>query len=228
MLTKWSCSEWEVLKMAVGSARPGRANSFHTRKDRQRDRQTAANVPAHSSFSCFRLHKKKEQTLWLNMNTGTFRNKSEKKRKRKRKFARWISICKPCKGVALLCFVTVATQFWQTPRAGDRLGPRERWFNAAAIGNQLSNSKAWHRIWIQDFLTGCHNMSICIVTWRGWALFLDKAQTPCRCHFKYELQEHTDTQKIYYLHHHKTSPSVLAELAAFLLSFLCGKKKQLN
>lgn len=46
------------------------------------------------------------------------------------------------KGVALLCFVAVATQFWQTPRAGDRLGLKERWFNTAAMGNQLSNSKA--------------------------------------------------------------------------------------
>lgn len=176
---------------------------------------------SHAS-DCIKKKNKLSDWTWTQELSGI---KVKKKKKRKRKFARWISICKPCKGVALLCFVTVATQFWQTPRAGDRLGPRERWFNAAAIGNQLSNSKAWHRIWIQDFLTGCHNMSICIVTWRGWALFLDKAQTPCRCHFKYEFQEHTDTQKIYYLHHHKTSPSVLAEAAAFLLSFLCGKKK---
>lgn len=96
--------------------------------------------------------------------------------KKIRRFAGWISVCKPCKGMALLCFVTVATQFWQTPHAGDTLGPKESWFKTAAMGNRLLNSKTWHRIWLQDFLTGCDNMSICIVTWRGSALFLDKAQ----------------------------------------------------
>lgn len=45
---------------------------------------------------------------------------------------------------------------------------------AAAMGNQLSNNKTWHRIRALAFLTVCHNVRICIVTWRGWALFLDR------------------------------------------------------
>lgn len=116
----------------------------HAKTDRQTDRlqRTCPLIHLSRASDCV---EKKDQTIWMNMNTClSFR---------KRKFAWWISVCEACKGVALLCFATVATQCWQTPRAGDRLGPKERWFSAA-MGNQCSNSKAWHRIWIQDFLTG--------------------------------------------------------------------------
>lgn len=59
--------EREVFKMAVGSARPGCANSYYTLQ-RQTDRLTEANVLAHSSFCHTSGCIKKKEAILLKMN----------------------------------------------------------------------------------------------------------------------------------------------------------------
>lgn len=176
---------WGRYKMAVGSDRSGSAS---------RDQPVCATqrhtlMPwvgrlIHSSSKLVFVREKKStkeevsERIWKhvpnNVTKSHFRNK---RRKEIWIFARWVSVCKPHMGVASHAGLWL---LWQRRPQVRQIACVRPWSRsrgtwaycaaaAAATGNQLSNNKTWHRIRTQAFLTGCHNVRICIVTWRGRA-----------------------------------------------------------
>ncbi len=236
---------WGWHKMAVGSTRSGSANRDQPVCSTQRHRLMLwVGKLIHSSFKLWLYEKPAVQEIseWIWKHVPNIITSHVLGIKGKKKFEylhdesasanhAWVW------PTGLCCYNNAAHRLgkYHVPSTVEVHGERGSTI-PAATGNQLSNNKTWHSIRTLAFLTGCHNVQICIVTWRGWTLFLERhpgnqtlikyRQTQYRCLLTYKHTHkcsrkcaQTHRKVIYYPHSHKTPPSGENESVAFFLSW---------